>query len=31
VVSALASTERFAVGVRRDAKLPDSVRYVAHQ
>jgi glycerol dehydrogenase len=30
VVSALASIERFAVGVRRDAKLPDPVRYVAH-
>jgi len=30
VASALASIERFAVQVRRDAKLPDPVLYVAH-
>ena len=29
VASALASIERFAVQVRREAKLPDPVRYVA--
>ena len=31
VVSALASIERFATRVRQGARLPESVRYLAHR